>query len=208
MKNLIIIGAGGMGRSYFDLAKESKGYGVEFRIKGFIDDDLMVLNGFKNYPALLGKICDYEPEFNDVFISSIGGAARIICCETIAQRGGKFINLIHNTARIGTNVSLGYGNLIAAYVALGADSKIGNFNMIQSYSVIGHDTLISNFVRIDTHVICVGGTKIYDKATIHSNSVINHKVIINSGATVGAQSFVIRSVPEGETVFGTPARKL
>ena len=208
MKNLIIIGAGGMGRSFYDLAKDSMGYGKEFIIKGFVDDDIQALKGFINYPPLLGRIRDYEPKENDVFISSIGGKSRVPCCESIAKRRGKFINLIHNTARLGTNVSLGQGNLIGAYVALGADAKIGDYNMIQSYSVIGHDTIISNFVRIDTHVVCVGGVKIYDMATIHSNSVINHKVVINSGAIVGAQSFVIRSVPENTTVFGCPAKKI
>lgn len=208
MKELVVIGAGGMGRSFFDLAKDSIGYKVDFIIKGFIDDNLQALSGFKNYPPLLGTIRGYEPKENDVFISSIGGKSRVPCCESISKRNGKFINLVHNTARIGTNVSLGEGNLIGAYVALGADAKIGNFNMIQSYSVIGHDTIISNFVRIDTHVICVGGVKVYDRAIIHSNSVINHKVVVNSGAVVGAQSFVIRSVSENTTVFGSPAKKI
>lgn len=208
MKNLIIIGAGGMGRSIFDLAIESHGYNEDFIIKGFIDDDLNVLNGYKNYPPLLGKILGYKPLPDDVFISSIGGKSRVTCCEIILKKGGRFFNLIHQTARIGTNVKLGTGNLVGAYTSIGADADIGNYNMIQSYTVIGHDTVISNFIRIDTHVVCVGGTKVFDKATIHTNSVINHKVVINSGATVGAQSFVIKSVPENTTVFGSPAKTI
>ena len=36
MKNLIIIAAGGMGRTFYDIARESLGYGTEFVIKGFI----------------------------------------------------------------------------------------------------------------------------------------------------------------------------
>lgn len=208
MKNLIIIGAGGMGRSVYDLALESKGYNDKFIIKGFIDDDLTALDSYDNYPPLLGKIGDYEPKENDVFISSIGGKSRVICCETILQKGGYFFNLIHTTARIGTNVKMGRGNLIGACVSIGADAEIGSYNMIQSYSVIGHDTIISNYVRIDTHVVCVGGVKVLDNATIHTNSVINHNVRIKSGATVGAQSFVIRNVSEGSTVFGSPAKKI
>ena len=208
MKELVIIGAGGMGRSFFDLAKGSIGYNIDFIIMGFIDDDIEALSDYENYPPLLGTIRDYEPRPNDVFISSIGGESRITCCEIIAARGGRFINLIHSTARVGTNVVIGKGNLIGAYVALGADSQVGNYNMIQSYSVIGHDTIIYNFVRIDTHVVCVGGVQIYDMAKIHSNSVINHNVVINSGACVGAQSFVIRSVPNDTTVFGSPAKKI
>ena len=40
MKNLIIVGAGGMGRSVYCIANGSIGYGIDFEIKGFIDDDL------------------------------------------------------------------------------------------------------------------------------------------------------------------------
>ena len=38
MKGLIIIGAGGMGRTVYDNAMECIGYGDTFHIKGFIDD--------------------------------------------------------------------------------------------------------------------------------------------------------------------------
>lgn len=208
MKELVIIGAGGMGRSVYDLALESKGYSDKFIIKGFIDDDLTALDSYDNYPPLLGKIGDYEPKENEFFISSIGGKSRVICCDIILKKGGRFFNLIHTTARIGTNVKMGTGNLIGAHVSIGADAEIGSYNMIQSYSVIGHDAIISNYVRIDTHVVCVGGVKVLDNATIHTNSVINHNVRIKSGATVGAQSFVIRNVSEGSTVFGSPAKKI
>lgn len=52
MKDLIIIGAGGMGRTMYDLARESLGYGIEFQIKGFIDDKISALNGFVGYPPM------------------------------------------------------------------------------------------------------------------------------------------------------------
>lgn len=48
MKQLIIIGAGGMGRTLYSNALESVGYGESFTIKGFIDDNLHALDNFKN----------------------------------------------------------------------------------------------------------------------------------------------------------------
>lgn len=55
MKNLIIVAAGGMGRTLYDMSRESIGYGDGYVIKGFIDDNLHALNGFANYPAILDK---------------------------------------------------------------------------------------------------------------------------------------------------------
>lgn len=56
MKYLIIVGAGGMGRTMFDMARESCGYETEFVIKGFIDDNITALNDFMNYPPIIGIV--------------------------------------------------------------------------------------------------------------------------------------------------------
>lgn len=208
MKNLIIIGAGGMGRTLYDIARESIGFGEDFLIKGFIDDNIEALDEFENYPSILGRISEYIPAENDVFTFSIGGDSRRKCIESLIERGAEFINIIHKTARIGTNVKLGVGNIIAAFTTLGADCKVGDYNLIQSYTVIGHDAEIGDFNRIDTHVTCVGGIKIKNETTIHTSAVINHKVVVEDKAKVGACSFVIRKVKEGQTVFGVPAKKI
>lgn len=208
MKNLIIIGAGGMGRTLYSNALESVGYGEKFVVKGFIDDNLQALDGFENYPPVIETIRDYQPQADDVFVSSIGGAARRPCMEEIIRRGGEFMELIHRTARIYTNAKLGKGNFIGAYTVIGNDAEIGDYNMIQSYTVIGHDARIGNWNRIDTHVTCVGGIVIEDEVNIHTSAVISHKVRVESGAHVGALSFVIKKVKAGTTVMGSPAKKL
>lgn len=208
MKNLIIIAAGGMGRTLYDMSRESMGYGDEFVIKGFIDDNLYALDDFVNYPPILDRISTYTPLENDVFVCSIGGAFRKKCMEELISRGAQFINLIHRTARIGTNVQLGVGNIVGAYTSIGADAKIGSYNLIQSYTVIGHDVRMGNWNRIDTHVTCVGGTVIGNEADIYTSSVLNHGVVVEDRAHVGACSFVIRRVKEGTTVIGNPAKKL
>ena len=68
MNNLIIIGAGGMGRTLYDNALESVGYGEVFVVKGFIDDNLAALDGYPDYPPVIGTIKDYIPQENDVFV--------------------------------------------------------------------------------------------------------------------------------------------
>ena len=208
MNNLIIIGAGGMGRSLYDNAQESVGYGEIFVVKGFIDDNLAALDGYPDYPPVIGTIKDYIPQENDVFVSSIGGASRRACMEAVISRGGTFINLIHSTARIRKNVRLGTGNFIGAYVAISNDTEIGDYNMIQTYTVIGHDSRVGNWNRIDVHVVCVGGIVMEDETVIHTSAVISHNVTVETGAHVGALSFVIRKVRAGTTVIGNPAKRL
>lgn len=208
MKNLIIIGAGGFGRTLYSNALECVGYGERFVVKGFIDDNLQALDGYPNYPPIVDTIRDYQPQPDDAFVSSIGGASRKACMEEIIRRGGEFIELIHQTARIYTNAKLGKGNFIGAYSVVGNDAVVGDYNMIQSYTVIGHNVRIGSWNRIDTHVTCVGGIVIEDDVNIHTSAVISHNVVVESGAHVGALSFVIRRVKAGTTVMGNPAKKL
>lgn len=206
MKHLIIIGAGGMGRTFFDMAQESLGFGTDFIIKGFIDDNIQALDNFKGYPPMLGTISAYQPVADDCFVCSIGGHSRRKCMERIIERGGQFYTMIHRTARIGTNVTIGEGTVIGAYTSIGAEAKIGKYNLIQSYTVIGHDSVMGDWNRVDTHVTMVGGTQLMDEVDIYTGSVLNHGVIIESNSRVGALSFVVRRVKSGTTVMGSPAK--
>lgn len=208
MKHLIIIGAGGMGRTYFDMARESVGYGEVFDIKGYLDDNTAALDGFKGYPPMLGKISDYQVEDGDVFVCSVGGDIRKQLMEMILSRGGKFMTMIHHTARIGTNVEIGEGTVVGAFTTIGSEAKIGKCNMIQSYVVIGHDSVIGDMNRIDTHATIVGGVHIENETNIYTAAVINHGATVESNARVAACSFVIRTVKSGTLVKGNPAKTM
>lgn len=209
MKHLIIIGAGGMGRQiYFD-ATCSKGYGTEWDIKGFIDDNLKALNDvdYKGYPPIIGTIKDYFPEAGDVFTCSIGDVkTKHKVCEMIISRGGDFINLIHKNVYLHPSIKIGKGVIISYEAGLGVDVTIGDFCLIQNGAIVGHDVKIGNYSRIDCRVILIGGVIVGNDVTIHTNSIISHGVVVGDGAKVGAMSFVIRKVKPGITVQGNPAK--
>jgi acetyltransferase-like isoleucine patch superfamily enzyme len=88
------------------------------------------------------------------------------------------------------------------------NSTVGDFAFIQDNAIIGHDVKIGKWVRIDCNVVCIAGVDVGDGACIHTGAIINHNVRIGSGASVGAGSFVIRSVKPDTTVYGNPAKAL
>ena len=208
MKNLIIIGAGGMGRTIYDMACENIGYKKDFVIKGFIDDNLKALDGFENYPPLVDTIRDYHIQENDIFVCSIGGESRRACMESIIARGGEFMTMIHPTSRIGTNVKIGKGCYVGAYTIIAADAFVDDYNFIQSHTIIGHDVKLGKWNRIDSNVFVVGGVVIGEGCMIHTRAMLNHEVVVGDGAHVGACSMVINKVESGTTVFGIPARRI
>lgn len=208
MKHLIIIGAGGMGRTLYDMAIENEGYQSIYTIKGFIDDNIHSLDDFKNYPPIIGTITDYVPGTEDIFVCSIGGEFRRTCMETIISKGGEFYTMIHPTSRIGTNVHIGKGCYIGAYTIVAADAFIDDYNFIQSHTIVGHDVQIGKFNRIDSYVMLVGATKIGEGCMINTRAMISHNVTVGDGSHIGACSLCIQDVEPGTTVFGTPARRI
>ena len=209
MKHLIIIGAGGMGRDVYWSAKGCIGYGVDFDIKGFIDDDLSSQDGYDGYPPLLGTIDGYQVAEDDVFNCSIGNVkTKAIVCEKLKKKGAKFYTLINKTAVVHEQTTLGEGCYVGEFALIGTEASIGEGCLIQAYSIIGHDCKIGDYVRIDTHSVIIGGVVIQNRATIHTAAVVSHKVVVGEDATVAACSFVIRKVKNGATVAGNPAKLL
>jgi sugar O-acyltransferase (sialic acid O-acetyltransferase NeuD family) len=209
MKNLVIIGAGGMGREIYDLATHCEGYNKEYLIKGFLDNSIEALKTFYGYTPIISTIDNYIIEDNDVFICSIGNVLeKKKNIQKILDKGGKFINLVHPDAYIGKNTKIGLGCILLKNAYVGVDCVIDDFVLIQLSAVIGHDVKVGKYSRVDNFVVCVGGTELKEEVTVHTSSVINHKVIVERNATVGACSFVIRKVKENTIVYGNPAKKL
>ncbi|MEQ3162215.1 NeuD/PglB/VioB family sugar acetyltransferase [Parabacteroides goldsteinii] len=208
MKDLIIVGAGGMGRSVYNTALQCCGCGKDYKIKGFIDDDLNALNQYVGYPPIVGKISDYCIHENEIFISALGNViSKKKCIESLLERGAEFITLVHPTTLINCNAQLGKGCLVDSFSVIGADTTIGDFVVIGVGTVVGHDVEIGNWSRIDGNVTLVGGVKLGEEVCVHTGAIINHKVSLGDRSCVGAGSFVIRKVQAGTTVFGNPAKR-
>lgn len=206
MKKLIIIGAGGMGREIYYHAKEIDGFEKDFIIKGFLDDNPNSLNGYTNFPDILSSIESYEICKDDVFVCSIGNVfTKKKTIENILSKGGKFISLIHPSARVEKDTKIGSGVIIMRRAEIGSFAEVGNYSLIQAEAVIGHDSIIRDYCRIDCKVVCVGGVIINSLSTVHTSAVVSHGVTVGKNSVIGALSFVIRNVKEGSTVVGNPA---
>jgi len=206
MENLIIIGAGGFGRELFSAAREAVGFGERFRVKGYLDANPSALDRFAGYPPILGAPEDYAPAPDDVFITALGNiASRRRCVELIERRGGTFISVIHRSASLGQNVTVGPGSFIAHNVVLTVDITVGRHVDIFHGTEIGHDTVVGDFAHIYSLCSIGGNVKIGDGAAVYSGARIVPNRSIGNGAVVGIGSVVLLNVDPGATVFGNPA---
>lgn len=207
MKRLVIIGAGGYGREMYGAALGAVGYGTEFDVKGFLDGKPDALDGFAGYPPVIGRPETYAPEADDVFITALGSIeSRRRCVKFIADRGGAFISIVHRTAFLGPNVTVGAGSFIAHNAVLTADIRVGDHAAVFHNSSIGHDAVLGDYSHVYALCSLGGSVRLGDGAIVYPGSVVTPRKSIGDGAVVGAGSTVLLNVRAGVTVFGSPAK--
>lgn len=209
MKHLLIIGARGWGREVYNTLPYCLGYGTEYVVKGFLDDKADALEGMPGYPPIIDSVEHYEPQEDDVFTCALGDARwKKHYVEIVLEKGGKFINIIHETVNLGRNTSIGQGCIIFDQVGVSCDIRIGDFVTFQACSIVGHDAIIGDYCHLGTRSFMGGGTVLGAMTTIQTNSIILPHVRVGEGCMVGAGAVVIKKVKDGDTVYGNPAKVL
>ena len=209
MKHLLIIGASLWGREVFDIAKACIEAGADFDIKGYLDSRVDVLNGFNNYPPIIGPVETYEIQHDDVFICALSDVKyKKLYADIIGNKGGEFISLIHPTAIIGNNARIGKGCVLGAFSNVSCDTHVGNFVTISIRSGIGHDTIVGDYSHIGGNCAISGLVTIGEFVTMHPGCVIVPHRKIDDNAIIGTGSVVLSNVKANTTVFGNPAKKV
>lgn len=207
MKDLIIACAGNFGRELLEVIKHINKVKQKWNIKGFINDDLTVLDGHacrKDYP-ILGTIKDWQPSDNEVFalgIASPTGKRKVV--EVMKQKGAFFETIISPRAFVADYVELGEGVIITAG-SIQNEAKIDNFVTIAG-SVVGGGCSIGEFTTT-TSMCNLTNTQIGKEVFIGSHSVILENNKIGDGAFICAGSIVFNNIGAGKKVWGIPAKR-
>lgn len=206
MKNLIVIGASGMGREIYLFASQCHGHGYDFIVKGFLDDRPRILDGYSGYGPILGSVEAYVIQKQDVFVCALGDPlARKKYAEMIKQRGGHFQTLVHHRTGIYTTTTLGEGCIVEADVHISTDVKIGSCTAIFGFTTIGHDAVIGDYCQLGASSFVGGRVELGDCVTLHPGARVVPNKRVGMGATIGAGSVAVWDVKPGDTVFGIPA---
>jgi sugar O-acyltransferase (sialic acid O-acetyltransferase NeuD family) len=206
MKDLVIIGAGGFGRTVYWQCDADYGNHREWTIKGFLDDRPNILDGFGVPKPVLGSPFTYQAQPNEIWLCALGEPQmRRKYAAPILKQGVEFINLRTEVA-YPESAKLGQGIIFERKVQVGSDTRIGDFVTILSMSVIGHDVTIGDYVQIASFTFIGARAKIGNDVQIHPHACILPGVTVGDRAVIGAGSVVVKNVPADTTVFGNPAK--
>lgn len=209
MKDLIIIGVGGVGREAALIAEEINEQSKQWNILGFVDDNKDVQNTYINGYPVLGK-CDYIQNYDkEVYVVCAISNYKVkkkIISKLKANSNIKFATLIHPSVKLNKHIKIGEGCIVYQNVIMTVNIEVGDHVIISPKCGIGHDSVIDDYVTLLWNVNVSGNVKVKEGATMGSGSTVIQGLTIGEGSFVGAGATVIRDIEKDKTAVGVPTR--
>ena len=212
MKDIVIFGAGGLGREVACLIKRINTDERQWNLIGFYDDGVPA--GSKNeYGIVIGNAQDLASSNKEVAVAiAIGNPKTVKKIVEILGINEKlyFPNLISPDFSISDpdNYEIGYGNIIQRNCTFSCNSKLGNFNILNTGTGFGHDAHAGDFNSFMPGVKISGEVVIGDCNFFGVGSIVLQQLSIGDGNKLGAGSVLMRKAKNDNLYMGNPAKKI
>ena len=213
MKKIIIIGGRGNGTVIASLIEDINKVEPTYEIIGFLNDNFKTNEKINGYSVLgkINKITCYkylDCLFVYALISTNKAEERIKMFEELEIPFENMVTLIHPSAVISDQATLGVGVIIMPNVTVSPNATVKEFTQIYANSVIGHDTEIEPFVFIANSSSIGSFIKIGEGAHIGSNATIRERVNIGKYSVIGMGSVVLNDIKSYTVNIGVPSKEL
>ena len=210
MRDLVIYGAGGLGRETAAIVARLNEKHRLWNFLGFLDDAKNAKPAASGLKVLGGL--DFIRSFAsplDVAIAVAAPAGKRKLYETLKPLAHvHFPNLIDEHTEIAPCARLEEGAIVSHMCSISVDVTLGKCVFINTGSHIGHDSIVGDFCSIMSNVNVSGNVRLGENTTVGVGASILQGKTVGSNSTVGMGSIVVTNVPDNCTVFGNPARKL
>ena len=145
-------------------------------------------------------------DFGSDFIIGIGDNA---VRKKIAEKFDvNWVTLIHPSAQIAVNASLGKGTAVMAGAVINACTSVGEHCIINTRAVIEHDNIIEDYVHISPNAALGGAVRIGEQTHIGIGATVINNIDICGKCIIGAGAVAIKNIEDFGTYVGVPARKI
>ena len=106
------------------------------------------------------------------------------------------------------NVEVGFNSVVGKALYPGDITLIGEGSKLANCCAVGHDCKVGKNVMIYAGTMIAGFVEIGDDTHITLNSTVKNGIKIGKNVQVNMGSVVIYDIPDNQTVFGNPARRI
>jgi len=195
---ILVIGAGGHAKVVID-AIEAGGHEVA-----------AVVDETGRTGSLLGYTIGEQAAIDaDGFIIAIGdNALRKERFEHYRALGLTPTSIVHPSATIAKDVSIGAGSVVLAGVVINRDAVVGQNVILNTGCTVDHDCAIGDHAHIAPGVSLCGGVSVGEGTLVGVGACAIPGTCIGVWATIGAGATVIDDVADHTTVAGVPAKRI
>lgn len=173
-KRLLIIGAGGHGRSVAEAALLRQDY----ELTAFLDDganpqqflwDCPVWGTTEMLAGCRGRI--------DVVMVAIGNnALREALHQQVQAQGMSLATVIHPAAMVSPTATIGEGSAIMAGAILGTGARLGEGVIVNCGAVVDHDCVVEAFAHLGCNATMAGGAVLGRGSWMQTGTSLGHGV--------------------------------
>lgn len=211
MRDIIIWGATGHSRVLNEALK-----GSSFRLVAIFDNRELPSPlppvpihagkvGFEAWFASWQESSD-RPLCYSVAIAGGNGRARLEISDWLASRGLECVTIIHASAWIAHDATVGRGSHVLAGALVASHARIGQAVIVNTGASIDHDCVIGDGAHIGPGAVLTGEIVVESCSFVGAGAVVLPRLRIGADSVVGAGSVGTQDVPSGVTVAGNPAR--
>lgn len=209
--DIVVLGAGGMGREAMWLIESSKQYGDVYNILGFVDDSCDLIGSTINGHKVVGNLSWLLSRNEDIaVVIALGNSSlRKNVYEKLSVNPAiSFPNIIADDVKMSDYVKLGKGCIICSSNILTVNIEIGDFLISNLDCTICHDSVIGDFVTLNPSVNISGNVTLGDCTNVGVGTNIIQGKTVGEGTIIGAGAVVISDLPANCTAVGVPAKPI
>ena len=167
MRKLLILGAGGYGKTILDLAEH---LGCYDKI-AFLDDG----RTGSNILGICGEYDMFADEDTEIYPAFGNNEIRMRWLEQLEGEGISIPTLVHPRAYVSPKAVLGVGSAVLPMAVVNTGVTVGNGCIINIGALVDHDSVLEDGVHLAPGAIVKAENRIPEKYKIESGTVVENR---------------------------------